>query len=123
MFIPDAFAQAAAPSQGGGASSIIMLVLLFAVFYFLLIRPQNKKLKAHQNMVASLKRNDKVQTTGGIIGTITKVHADSKLIDVKIADNTEVTMVRDAVIDVMNRGVVADTSALAKAETAKKGKK
>ncbi len=63
-----AYAQA-----GGGPStfvSMLPLVLIFAVFYFLLIRPQQRKAKDHRNMLAQLKRNDEVMTTGGVFGKI-----------------------------------------------------
>lgn len=58
---------------GGGPStfiSVLPLVLIFAVFYFLLIRPQQRKAKDHRNMLAQLKRNDEVMTTGGVFGKI-----------------------------------------------------
>lgn len=63
-----AYAQA-----GGGPStfiSMLPLVLIFAVFYFLLIRPQQRKAKEHRNMLAQLKRNDEVMTSGGVFGKV-----------------------------------------------------
>ncbi|MFV0360001.1 preprotein translocase subunit YajC, partial [Tropicimonas sp.] len=67
MFVSPAYAQAA----GGGGSAIMQfmpLILIFAIMYFLLIRPQQKKLKAHQKMVSELRRGDQIVTQGGIIG-------------------------------------------------------
>ena len=56
-----------------GFQDFIPLILIFAIMYFLLIRPQQKKVKEHQNMVASLRRGDQVVTQGGLIGKVTKV--------------------------------------------------
>ena len=60
-----------------GFQDFIPLILIFAIMYFLLIRPQQKKVKEHQNMVASLRRGDQVVTQGGLIGKVTKVKAVS----------------------------------------------
>ena len=62
--------------QGSGIAQFIPLILIFVIFYFFLIRPQQKKMKAHKAMVAALKRGDKVITSGGIIGTIERVMDD-----------------------------------------------
>jgi preprotein translocase subunit YajC len=69
-------AQAAAPSGGGGGGpfgsfgSLVPMVAIFAIFYFLVLRPQSRKAKEHQKMVAELKKGDEVVTQGGIIGKI-----------------------------------------------------
>jgi preprotein translocase subunit YajC len=102
MFISPAYAQDAA---AGGTTAVIMqllpLILIFAVFYFLLIRPQQKKMKEHKGMLGALKRNDKVITAGGILGTITKVRDDSDEIEVEIAPNVRVTVVRGTIASVV----------------------
>ena len=59
--------------SGSGFAQFIPLILIFVIFYFFLIRPQQKKVKDHKAMVEALKRGDKVVTSGGIIGSITKV--------------------------------------------------
>ena len=85
MFISPAYAQAA----GEGASaftSLLPLILIFVVFYLLLIRPQQKKMKAHRAMVANVRRGDKVVTAGGMIGTVTKSMEDDSEITVEIAE-------------------------------------
>ena len=70
-------------------AGILPLLLIFVVFYFLLIRPQQKKLKDHKNMIANLKKGDRVVTQGGIIGKVTKIKDESE-IEVEIATNTKV---------------------------------
>ena len=80
MLISPAYAQAAG-GDAGGLISFLPLVLIFAVFYFLLIRPQQKKMKAHREMIGNVRRNDRVVTGGGIIGKITKV-VDEQEVDV-----------------------------------------
>jgi preprotein translocase subunit YajC len=75
-----------APAEGGGGfnyTTIIILVLIFGVFYFLMIRPQRKRQKEHQQLVEELKRGDKVITAGGIFGVIESVAEDSILIKVE----------------------------------------
>jgi preprotein translocase subunit YajC len=74
------------PAGDGGANQwtpIIFLVLLFAIFYFLMIRPQRKKQKEHQQMVEELKRGDRVVTAGGIYGQIESISEDSVVIKVE----------------------------------------
>lgn len=106
MLITDAFAQAAAPPQGDFTSSILQQILFFgaiiAVFYFLLIRPQQKRLKAHQDMVAGVKRGDVIVTTGGLIGKVRSVAEDE--LRVELAPNVEVRIERGFVSTVRNRG-------------------
>ena len=63
-------AYAQAGSTPSTFLSLAPLVLIFAVFYFLLIRPQQRKAKEHRNMLAQLKRNDEVMTSGGVFGKV-----------------------------------------------------
>ena len=72
-----------------GFQDFIPLILIFAIMYFLLIRPQQKKVKEHQNMVASLRRGDQVVTQGGLIGKVTKVKEENE-IEVEVADGVKV---------------------------------
>ena len=83
--------------QGGGSpwSMLIMFGAIILVMYFLMIRPQQKRQKEHQNMVGSLKQGDKVITSSGIHGTITST--TEKTIILQIADNTKVTVEKTAV--------------------------
>ena len=79
------------------------LVLIFVVFYFLLIRPQQKKMKAHREMIGALKRGDKVLTSGGIIGTIVKVEEGEDVLLVEIAKDVRVRVARSMVSDIVGK--------------------
>ena len=76
-----------------GIGQFIPLILIFVIFYFFLIRPQQKKVKEHKAMVESLKKGDKIVTSGGITGTISRV-IDNDKVEVEIADNVTVEVVR-----------------------------
>tara|TARA_B100001175_G_C19128964_1_gene458016 strand:+ start:278 stop:565 length:288 start_codon:yes stop_codon:yes gene_type:complete len=79
--------------SSSGIGQFIPLILIFVIFYFFLIRPQQKKVKEHKNMVANLKRGDKVVTSGGIIGTVERV-MDNDMAEVIIGENTKVEIIR-----------------------------
>ncbi|PKU23699.1 preprotein translocase subunit YajC [Telmatospirillum siberiense] len=102
MFISEAYAQAAGGSAGGLESlqQFLPLVLIFVVFYFLLLRPQQKKMKAHREMVSQLRRGDRVLTQGGIIGQINKVISETE-VSVEIADGVRVRVIRSAISEVL----------------------
>ena len=116
MLTAPAFAQA-----GGGAPpgfdliSLLPLVLIFVVFYFLLIRPQQKKMKEHREMLGALKRNDRVVTAGGIVATITKVKEGSDEIEAEIAPNVKVTLVRGTITSVLRPEAANDSGSAVKA--------
>jgi len=103
MFATPAFAQAAGGGGAGGAfASFIPLILIFLIMYFLLIRPQQKKMKQHKAMVDALRRGDQVVTQGGLIGKVSKVKDDEE-IEVEIAENVRVRVVRHTVAQVLNK--------------------
>ena len=79
--------------EGSGIGQFIPLILIFVIFYFFLIRPQQKKVKEHKSMVESLKRGDKVITSGGITGTVERI-VDNDKVEVEIAENVKVEIVR-----------------------------
>jgi preprotein translocase subunit YajC len=110
-FITPAFAQAA-PGAGGGSFLIQLLpfIMILGIMYFLIIRPQQKRLKDHRDMISSIKRGDTVVTSGGIIGKVTRVIGDSEL-QVEIAENVRVRVVRGTVSEVRTRGDVRDAEA------------
>lgn len=112
--ISPAYAQDASGILGS-ATSFLPLVLIFAVFYFLLIRPQQQKQKETRAMIAAVKRGDRVVTGGGILGTVQRVpmvqdkngkQVPSNEIEVEIAPNIRVTVLRDTIT-----GVVKPTAA------------
>ena len=75
--------------DGNSLAQFIPLILIFVIFYFFLIRPQQKRVKEHKNMVSSLKRGDEVITSGGIIGKVERVMEDDR-IEVLLNDNVKV---------------------------------
>ena len=79
--------------ESSGIGQFIPLILIFVIFYFFLIRPQQKKVKEHKAMVDGLKKGDKIVTSGGITGTITRV-IDNDKVEVEITDNVIVEVVR-----------------------------
>jgi len=81
--------------QGGGFGAFIPLILMFAIFYFLLIRPQQKKAKLHKEMIASLKKGDRVVSSGGLHGVITGISDD--VVTVEIAPKVRVKISRGSV--------------------------
>ena len=83
-------------------TSFLPLILIFVVFYFLLIRPQQKKIKEHKLMVASLKRGDEVITSGGIVGKIERVLGDDK-VDVLISENVTVQVVQSTIQSLLSK--------------------
>jgi preprotein translocase subunit YajC len=83
---------AASPGSAGGLASFIPLVLMFVIFYFLLIRPQQKKAKEHKEMVAGIKKGDRIITSGGIHGQVTAV--DDITLTVEISDKVRVKLNR-----------------------------
>ena len=79
--------------ESSGIGQFIPLILIFVIFYFFLIRPQQKKVKENKAMVESLKKGDKVVTSGGITGTISRV-IDNDKVEVEIAENVTVEVIR-----------------------------
>jgi preprotein translocase subunit YajC len=104
FFISNAYAQQAAPQ--GSLIDLWPLVVIFIAFYFLLIRPQQKKQKAHSEMVAALQVGDEVMTAGGILGRITGV-SDHYAV-VQISDNTEIKIQKSSVSQVVPKGTLEE---------------
>ena len=94
-----AYAMAPTPQGGGGpvniAIQLVPMVLIFAIFFFLLIRPQQRERKRRDEMLASLKKGDRVVTSGGLIGTI--VGINEQTVSLRIADTVRVECLRSAV--------------------------
>lgn len=104
MFVSPAYAQAAAPAGGlaGGVEAFLPLVLIFVVFYFLMIRPQQKRMKAHKEMLGALRRGDRVVLGSGIMGQVTKVTSDTE-VQVEIAEGVKVRVVRSSIQEVVSK--------------------
>lgn len=111
MFITEAYAQAG-PAAGGGSFLVQLLpfIMILGIMYFLIIRPQQKKLKDHREMISAIKRGDTVVTAGGIVGKVTKVIGDAELM-VELAEGVRVRVVRGTISEVRTRGDVRDVEA------------
>jgi len=114
MFISPAYAQGAA-TDGGMAlvMQLAPLLLIFGVFYFLLIRPQQKKQKEHRELLKQIKRGDRVLTAGGIIAKVTTVKEGVDEVEVEIAPNVRVNVLRATIGDVLKPIGANDDSAKA----------
>tara|TARA_Y100000590_G_scaffold463177_1_gene629247 strand:+ start:1221 stop:1505 length:285 start_codon:yes stop_codon:yes gene_type:complete len=88
--------------SGSGFAQFIPLILIFVIFYFFLIRPQQKKIKDHKQMVASLKRGDEIVTSGGIVGKIERILGNDK-VEVSISDNVTVQVVQSTIQSLVTR--------------------
>lgn len=98
---------AEAGQQASPMSSIIMLIIFGLIFYFMLIRPQSKRAKEHKSMVEALQKGDEVISSGGLAGKITEV--DETFIKLKVAENVEVSIQRNAVASVLPKGSLKAT--------------
>jgi len=105
-FFSPAYAQDAAGGMlsGSGLTQFLPLVLIFVVFYFLMIRPQQMQQKALKAAIAAVKRGDRVLTAGGILATVQKVKEGSNEIEVDIAPNVRVTVLRETISSVVAEG-------------------
>ena len=83
--------------------SLLPFVLIFVIMYFLILRPQQKRVKAHQEMVKNVRRGDTVVTNGGVVGKVTKVIDDNE-IEVEIADEVRIRQMRAMLTDVRAKG-------------------
>ena len=105
MFESPAFAQDGAAASGGAASFMVQifpLVLIFIIFYFLLIRPQQRRVKQHQQMVSEVKPRDTAVTNGGLIGKVTKV--DENEVELEVAQGVRVRVVKSMLSDIRPHG-------------------
>ncbi|HET6183674.1 MAG TPA: preprotein translocase subunit YajC [Acetobacteraceae bacterium] len=120
MLITPAYAQDLTGALGG-ATQFLPLVLIFVVFYFLLIRPQQQRQKETKQMIAALKRGDRVVTGGGIVGVISRVpaagEAPSAEVEVEIAPNIKVMVLRDTITQVIRPVAANDTKPAASKAT------
>ncbi|MBN8958068.1 MAG: preprotein translocase subunit YajC [Variibacter sp.] len=92
--------------MGGGTemiTSLLPFVLIFVIMYFLILRPQQRRAKQHQEMVKNVRRGDTVITSGGLIAKVTKVIDDDK-IEIELADGVRAVQMRAMVSDVRAKG-------------------
>ena len=103
MFISPAYAQAAGAGPDPLINMLVPLLLVLPIFYFLLWRPQQQRMKQHRELINAVKRGDTVITAGGIIGTVVKVKDDNE-IEVEIAKDIRVRVLKGSISDVRNKG-------------------
>ena len=110
MLITPAFAQAA----GGGAAdmmtSLLPFALIFVIMYFLILRPQQKRVKDHAEMVKNVRRGDTIVTSGGLVGKITKV-VDDDQVEMEISDGVRIRQMRQMITAVRAKGEPAKDEA------------
>jgi preprotein translocase subunit YajC len=102
MLITPAYAQGASIFGGDVLGNLLPIILMFVIFYFLLFRPQQQRMKTHKEMLANLRRGDSIVTSGGLIGKITKV-VDDREVEVEIASDTRVRIVRTMISEVRTK--------------------
>jgi len=115
MFITPAFAQGSLFGGAGGElgmiGQLLPFILIFVIMYFLILRPQQKRAKAHQEMIKNIRRGDTVVTNGGLVGKVTKL-VDDDQIEIEIADDVRIRQLRQMLADVRAKGEpVKDESA------------
>ena len=103
MFISPAYAQTPSILGGDGMSFLVPMVLVFVIMYFLILRPQQKRVKQHAEMVKNVRKGDTVITSGGLVGKVTKV-VDDDQIEVELTEGVRVRQMRQMVTDVRAKG-------------------
>src|ERR687897_6472 len=103
MLITPAFAQAGGAPGGDMLMSLLPFILIFVIMYFLILRPQQKRVKQHSEMVKNVRRGDTVVTSGGLVAKVTKVIDDDK-IEIEVADGVRAVQMRSMVADVRAKG-------------------
>jgi preprotein translocase subunit YajC len=106
MLITPAYAQFGFGGPSGNGNMVVQflpLILIIVIMYFLILRPQQRKVKLHQEMIKALRRGDTVVTNGGLVGKVTKV-VDDDQIEVEISDGVRVRQMRAMVTEVRAKG-------------------
>jgi preprotein translocase subunit YajC len=103
MFITPAFAQGA-PGLTEGLQGLMPLLLMLPIFYFLLIKPQQDRMKKHREMVSNIRRGDTVVTAGGIVGKVVRVKDGDAEVEIEIAKDTIVKVIRGTISEVRVKG-------------------
>ena len=103
MLISPAFAQGGTLGGDNMLVSLLPFILIFVIMYFLILRPQQKRVKQHAEMVKNVRRGDTVVTSGGLVGKVTKVIDDDQ-IEVELTDDVRVRQMRSMIADVRAKG-------------------
>ena len=102
--ITPAFAQGASVPGGDMILQFVPFILIFVIMWFLIIRPQQRRVKDHREMINNVRRGDTIVTTGGIVGKVTRAAEDAPELEVEIADGVKVKLVRGMISEVRTRG-------------------
>jgi preprotein translocase subunit YajC len=116
MLITPAYAQATGGGAGDMMTALLPFALIFVIMYFLILRPQQKKVKDHAELVKNIRRGDTVVTSGGLVGKVTKV-VDDDQIEFEISDGVRVRQMRQMISGVRAKGEPAKEKAETKDET------
>jgi preprotein translocase subunit YajC len=103
MLITPAYAQALGGDTNSMLVSLLPFILIFVIMYFLILRPQQKRVKQHQEMVKNVRRGDTVVTSGGLVGKVTKVVDDDQL-EMEVSDGVKIRQMRQMISDVRAKG-------------------
>ena len=112
-------ASAASTPEGGLIGALLPFLFIFIVFYFLILRPQQRKMKEHQALISGVRRGDKIVTSGGILGKVTKVNTDTSTADVEIAEGVEVEVLISTIVNILNKSQVVNDNAKEKSDKKK----
>ena len=104
FFVAEAWAADAGAPPSAGFLEFLPIILLFVVFYFFLIRPQQKRQKEHRDLIGGLDKGDEIVTSGGVVGTITKV--EDEFIVCRVSDKVELRFQKPAVIATLPKGTL-----------------
>ena len=104
LFVSNAYAEAAAPGEPNPIFTIIMFGGLFLFMYFIIIRPQQKRQKEHNNLIGSLAKGDEVVMTSGMLGKITKIEGEYLVL--QVSDNQELKFQKIAVHAILPKGTI-----------------
>lgn len=83
---------------------LIPMLLMLVIFYFFLIRPQSQRAKEHRERVNSVRRGDTVVTSGGMVGKVLKVSDTSDEVEIELADNLKIRVIKNTLMDVRSKG-------------------
>tara|TARA_R110001592_G_scaffold250146_3_gene512712 strand:- start:1503 stop:1841 length:339 start_codon:yes stop_codon:yes gene_type:complete len=107
LFISQAHAAGEGVStDGSGTQMIFMLVVFAAIFYFMIYRPQARRTKEHKSLMDNIAKNDEILTTGGLIGRVAKISADSEYVQIELNENNTIVIKKDFITAVLPKGTL-----------------